>query len=245
MIIIGYIFFGVTVLTATSCFGTFLMRSREGAARSQHGAKLLTPAIIFGVISFFLGRYLWSHGSELVMLGVLVIVGLYGFVHGLMNSEAMETTGGHRTEPLPIPNNTYRDTHWEFEMTFPDGWRGGASESPLTRSFLGGGAVSDSLAFYGDPDECIRFAIGPIAPEPSVEQQQWNLQRIAMKRGERIVEVGSIHVGGRQHATIIVDIPSTGRLKHYSLIFRGIEFFVSARAPESIADSIVESFRLV
>jgi hypothetical protein len=104
--------------------------------------------------------------------------------------------------------------------------------------------LAGGVEFYGPDGAGIKFAIGPISPEPSAEMQQQTLQHIAMKRGEHVISVSTVQVGGRCHATMTVDIPYVGRVKHYSLIFRGTEYLVSARAPEGVADSIVASFRL-
>ena len=98
--------------------------------------------------------------------------------------------------------------------------------------------------FYGPDGANIKFAIGPIAPMPTVSQQQHNLEYIATKRGEQVIDLGIIHVGGKEHATITIRIPLVGQVKHYSLIYQSTEFFVSARGPEAITDSIVASFHL-
>ncbi len=137
---------------------------------------------------------------------------------------------------------TYRNRVWRFELQLPVGWK---EPGIIARTlfFFRYGAQSSQPEFYGPNGVSMKFAIGPISPEPSAEQQQNTLQHIAMKRGEQVISVGTIQVAGRRHATMTVDIPYVGRVKHYSLIFHGIEYLVSARAPESVSDSIVASFR--
>jgi hypothetical protein len=139
--------------------------------------------------------------------------------------------------------STYHNSTWGFDLQLPAGWRepGGIARVLL---FFRYAAQSSQPEFYGPDGASLKFAIGPISPEPSAEMQQRTLQHIAMKRGEDVLDVGTVQVGGRIHATMTVDIPYVGRVKHYSLIFRGTEYLVSARAPENVADSIVSSFRL-
>ena len=50
--------------------------------------------------------------------------------------------------------------------------------------------------------------------------------------GEQVIDSGSIHIGGKEHAKTTVAIPSVGRVKHYSIIFQGTEFFISSRSSE-------------
>jgi|ERR1017187_8967313 hypothetical protein len=139
---------------------------------------------------------------------------------------------------------TYYNRVWKFGLQLPDGW---SEPGGIARIFFffRYAAQSSQPEFYGPDRTSLKFAIGPISPEPSAEEQQQTLQHIAMKRGEQIIGVSTVQVGGRRHATMTVDMPYIGRVKHYSLIFRGIEYLVSARAPERVADSIVASFRQV
>lgn len=136
----------------------------------------------------------------------------------------------------------YINQVWGFELQLPPGWREPGIIARVLFFFRYGFQASQP-EFYGPCGWSLKFAIGPISPEPTAEQQQQTLKHIAMKRCEQVISVGTIKVGGRRHATMTVDIPYVGRIKHYSLVFRGIEYLVSARAPERIADSIVASFR--
>lgn len=123
-----------------------------------------------------------------------------------------------------------------FQIKLPDGWHCPG----FFRKFLFAGQPE----FYGPNETTIKFAIGPIVPEPTLRQQQANLEYIALKRGEQVIELSSINVVGKKHATMTVIIPYIGRVKHYSLIFNGTEFLISARGSESITDNIVASFVL-
>lgn len=103
--------------------------------------------------------------------------------------------------------------------------------------------------FYGPAHDSIKFAIGPIFPEPSISQHQTNVAAIAMRHGHRVVEVSTIDAAGKLHATMVVDVPPfsfwSRRLKNYFLIFGGTEYVVTAslEASEEEYDRIVKTFR--
>lgn len=130
--------------------------------------------------------------------------------------------------------SAYHNPVWGFSLQLPTGWR---EPGVIARVFLffHYAAQSSQPEFYGPGGATVKFAIGPISPEPSAEMQQQTLQHIAMKRGEQVIGVSTVQIGGRRHATMTVDIPYVGRVKHYSLIFRGTEYLVSPRAPEAVA----------
>lgn len=128
----------------------------------------------------------------------------------------------HRTDWI------YRNTTYGFEMRFPARWDQGVFGKPETP------------AFYGSSRESLKIAIGLISPEPDVQTQQNELVKIATKYGQTILDVGTIQICGKEHATILVKIPGIGTLKNYSLIFDEIEYLITANV--AIADSIVQSF---
>lgn len=121
----------------------------------------------------------------------------------------------------------YRNKIYGFEMILPARWDQG---------LLG----RYNPTFYGPSGASIKIAIGPIPLMLDVQTQQANLARIARKYGHRILEVGAIEVCGKEHATMLVEIPGKGILKHYSLLFNNIEYLVSTNV--EMADSIVQSF---
>lgn len=150
----------------------------------------------------------------------------------------------------------YRDRKIGFEITFPEGWkRPGILHRLLLlplrlllRLMFASPALTWTTEFYGPAGEAMKFAVGPISPELSVSEHQRNVQIIAMRRGHRVVEVSTIEVAGKMHATMVVDIPSPSgwmRLKNYFLIFRGTEYVVTVPliAVEEEYDQIVETFR--
>jgi hypothetical protein len=85
------------------------------------------------------------------------------------------------------------------------------------------------MEFFGPGESSMKFAIGPICPEPTVEEQRCNLERIASKHGHSVLTTGEIEVAGKKHATMTCEVPHVGVLKNYSLIFDGIEYLVTAR----------------
>jgi hypothetical protein len=101
------------------------------------------------------------------------------------------------------------------------------------------------MEFYGSDGSAIKFAIGPISPEPTVAQQRHALEAIALKHGHTVLSTGEIDVGGQMHATMTCDVPRVGVLKNYSLIFDGIEYFITAKGNLKLCDSIVQTFTTV
>jgi hypothetical protein len=124
----------------------------------------------------------------------------------------------------------YRNKFYQFELALPAGWNKGLFES------------SSNLTFYGPSREFLRIAIGPIAPIPDVQTQQNNLVELATNNGHKVLEVGTIQVCEKDHATMLVEVPGFGTLKNYSVIINDIEYLVSSNV--EIANSILQSFKL-
>lgn len=120
-------------------------------------------------------------------------------------------------------------------MALPNGWR----PAGFLRRLLSRG----HMEFFGPDGSSIKFAIGPICPEPTVEEQKQNLERIASKHGHTVLTTGEIEVAGKRHATMTCEVPHVGVLKNYSLIFDGIEYLVTARGDPQVCDAIVKTFR--
>lgn len=146
----------------------------------------------------------------------------------------------------------YRDKQLGFQITFPSGWRCPGFLRKLFRFPLRLMFASPALAggpeFYGPSGDSIKLAVGPISPVPNLSQHQQNVQAMAVRHGHRVLDVATINVAGKSHATMTVDIPCpTGsmRLKNYFLIFGGTEYVVTAslEADEEKYDAIVKTFR--
>ena len=137
----------------------------------------------------------------------------------------------------------YVNKYWGFEFDLPSGW----SPPGVLRRQLSPGRYANQKTqpeFYGPGDTSIKFSIGPVEPVPSVKQQQKNLETIAQTSGHDIIEVGTISVGGKNHATLMCNIPAIGKLKHYSVIFGTTEFLVTARGDWQECDSMVKSIKV-
>lgn len=123
-----------------------------------------------------------------------------------------------------------------FQISLPQGWR----KAGLLRRLLFAG----NPILYGPHGRSIKFAIGPISPAPSPEEQRSNLEAIALRHGHDIIETDIIKVGGRDHATMVCRVPGVGVLKNYSLIFGKTECLVTAQRDVNDLDSIIKTFRV-
>ncbi|MEM4330634.1 MAG: hypothetical protein QW273_01335 [Candidatus Pacearchaeota archaeon] len=155
----------------------------------------------------------------------------------------------------------YRNRIYNFEIDLPKGWRYPSIIMRLLRK-------DKNPEFYGPKGESLKFAIGKIFYEPSLEEQQKNLERIAQMYDHEVVEIGSINVCGKEHATMICRIPfvkmfpaiinqsspylfrriSFITLKNYSIILKGLEYLATADLQgfqEKEYDDIIKTFRLV
>jgi hypothetical protein len=146
----------------------------------------------------------------------------------------------------------YRDERLKFEMTFPKGWKKPGllhwlKRIPVRLAFASQ-YITGGPEFYGPLGNSIKLAVGPISPEPTPEEHQRNVKAMAIRHEHRVLDIGLIKVAGKEHATMVVLIPRYPRpltLKNYFLIFRGIEYVVTAslKAGEETCDEIVRSFR--
>jgi hypothetical protein len=97
----------------------------------------------------------------------------------------------------------YRNAHWGFEVTFPNGWREYGFWDRL-RSLRRYDPTQPEFA--GPKGADLKIAIGPADPVRLVEMQR-NLAAIAERHGHCVLEVKSIAIGGKEHATIVYHIP--------------------------------------
>jgi hypothetical protein len=139
---------------------------------------------------------------------------------------------------------TYRNLRWAFEVTFPDGWQEYGFMRKLLRHY-----DPTQPEFVGPKGADIKFAIGPISPVPTLKEMQRNLEAIAEHHGHWVVDIQSITVAGKEHATIVYHIPleapkpatdplsrlrgmlsgRTLRLKNYHIIIGKTEFVVTGK----------------
>lgn len=131
----------------------------------------------------------------------------------------------------------YKNTKWDFSITLPEGWK----QRGFLRGLFGNNSANPEFYDAVSGDE-IKFAIGPIIPLSTVSMQQRELVKAAESYGHRALDTGAMRVGGKEHATMVCEIPFVGIVKNYSLVFDEIEYLISARGDFDSIDSIVMSF---
>ncbi len=138
----------------------------------------------------------------------------------------------------------YRNTLSGFEVDLPEGWSEYGFFKRLFRTY---DPAQPELAGPNGAD--LKFAVGPIAREPGLEEMQRNLDAIARRHGHWVVDVGSISVAGTEHATIMYHVPlgpfrpvtegyasqlglQTGptlRAKNYHIVLNGVEYVMTGK----------------
>lgn len=117
---------------------------------------------------------------------------------------------------------TYQNKKYGFEIELPSDWK--------VRGLFGGRASNPE--FDGPNGASLKFAIGPIFPEPSPEDHREKLVRTALKYGQYVQSTGYLTVMGKNHATITCKVPNGSDvliLKTYSIIYNGKEYLVTAQ----------------
>jgi tetratricopeptide (TPR) repeat protein len=141
---------------------------------------------------------------------------------------------------------TLRNEQHGFEIDLPADWQ--PARIPPA---LGQGALQ-----YGCPAEAFNFVIGPLSPEPALEDTEIEFRLFARDRAYTNLQFARIRVGGKEHlcARYFID-DNQGRRwnKKYMLVFGGIEYTITATCNdpqwlvkrEPAWDAIVQSFRLL
>ena len=195
-------------------------------------------AILFIIPLILLGRYLVQTESRELVALVGFGSTLLGFVYNSSPIRALRSGG-------VIDTKKYRNKQWNFEITLLPNWH----EATFTQNLKSFPQIpsTDQLSnpeFYDPNGSSIKFAIGPISPVPSIDQQKMNLQQVAEKYDHNVLSLGEIEVNGKRHATMTCEIPSIGIVKNYSLIFTSIEYFVTGSGNLTDCDAIVQSFTI-
>ena len=139
-------------------------------------------------------------------------------------SKLLSRSRNSNKNPIPQPNRC--------RLALPKDWHPGNSTS----------STAGHMEFYGSDGSAIKFAIGPISPEPTPQQQKDTLTSIAKKQGHTVLSTGEIAVGGTKHATMTCEVPRVGVLRNYSLIFDGWEYFATAKGNLELCDTIIKTF---
>jgi tetratricopeptide (TPR) repeat protein len=154
--------------------------------------------------------------------------------------------GFEATKSVEKPKRTYRNEKHGFEIDIPEEWL----PSPIPRE------GSKDLFQYGCYDEAFNFEIGPLFPEPLLDQTERDFVQFAMFRGFSALKFYRITVGGKEHVCASYHISDTmGERwnKKYMIVFGKTEYAITATCNdqkwfvrrEQDWDAIVQSFRLL
>jgi len=153
----------------------------------------------------------------------------------------------------------YHDKKHSFEIDIPETW----SPRPATVYKLAGVLYGPSspnankdVFQYGDFDEAFNFEIGPLFPEPLLDDTEIEFGLYARDRGFADLRFGRIVVAGKEHVCasyFINDNMGKRWNKKYMIVFGGMEYTITGTCNdphyfmtrEKEWNAIVQSFRLL
>ena len=143
---------------------------------------------------------------------------------------------------------TFTSKRHGFQIDIPDHW-----SCPPTGFFARLLASDANPEFKRTPRESMNFEIGPLSPEPPLEETTEAFLEYAGYVGHRDVRPGRILVAGREHFCAVYRAKEGVWLKKYALVFDGTEYAITCtlgsdqakvEETESVYDEVVRSFRL-
>ena len=150
---------------------------------------------------------------------------------------------------------TYRNDKHNFEIDVPENWSpppAQAYEYMKMLNPLPAGMQKDVIQ-YGCYDEAFNFEIGPLFPEPLLEDTEVEFKLFVRTRGFKDLHMGRIVVAGKEHvcASYCIDDEMGKRWnKKYMIVFGGVEYAITGTCQdphwfvkrEKDWDAIVQTF---
>jgi tetratricopeptide (TPR) repeat protein len=175
-----------------------------------------------------------------------------------------ETGDGNMESPArpnktPAGMKTYLNEKHGFEIDLPESWAPAPELPPGLMDALAGPippGINKDCFQYGCYDEAINFEIGPLYPEPLLDDTVIEFKVYAQVQGFKNLHFGRINVAGKEHVCAhyyINDNMGPRWNKKYMLVFGGIEYALTMTCndPQRFArrekdwDTIIRSFHVL